>query len=163
MVHRRRRRRPPPPSGGLMAAALLGHCGAAASQACAEVAEQGCFDQEFSCERCCDTGALPVGDLSCWVGPVKFPTCCGLTRLRMAASQMLPAADHLDVPATCPPAAQSHCFDAYFPCERCCDTRRGPQGDMACWPDTTPFGLRTLSFAFCCGMLPFAADERLAW
>lgn len=136
----------------------------ASAQQCPALAEPGCFDTEYTCERCCDTRAIPVGDLQCWLGDVKFPSCCGLTRLRFQATQMLPAMDHLQgPPAACPPAAQPHCFDAYFPCERCCDTRRGAQGDMACWPDTSPFGLRTLSFAFCCGMLPFEGTERQPW
>ncbi|CAE7509810.1 GekBS024P [Symbiodinium pilosum] len=130
---------------------------------CPVMAEPGCFDQEFTCERCCDTRAIPVGDLSCWMGDIRFATCCGLTKLRFQATAMLPAMDHLAGPATCPPNAQAHCFDSYFPCERCCDTRRGGQGDLACWPDTTPMGLRTLSYNFCCGLMPFASNERIPW
>mmetsp|Transcript_48397 Transcript_48397/g.89132 ORF Transcript_48397/g.89132 Transcript_48397/m.89132 type:complete len:180 (-) Transcript_48397:80-619(-) len=133
------------------------------AQQCPMIAEKGCFDQEFTCERCCDTRAIPTGDLACWYGPVKFATCCGVTRIRMAAAQMLPAMDRLETTAACPPAAQPHCFDDYFPCERCCDTRRGPEGDIVCWPESTPYGVRTLTFAFCCGMVPFAEVERLPW
>mmetsp|Transcript_127953 Transcript_127953/g.368651 ORF Transcript_127953/g.368651 Transcript_127953/m.368651 type:complete len:194 (+) Transcript_127953:129-710(+) len=134
------------------------------AQACPSIAEPGCFDQEFPCERCCDTRAIPVGDMSCWLGEVRFPMCCGITKLRLQAAAMLPAKDMLQgPPATCPPAAQPHCFDGLFTCERCCDTRRGAQGDMACWPDSSPWGLRTLSFAFCCGMLPFLGTDRLPW
>ena len=24
--------------------------------------------------------AIPVGELSCWMGDIRFPTCCGLTK-----------------------------------------------------------------------------------
>eukprot|EP00913_Durusdinium_trenchii_P023085 g21675.t1 len=109
----------------------------AMSQGCPALAEAGCFDKEFTCERCCDTRTT-------------------------GAATMLPAMDHLSTPATCPPNAQKHCFDAYFPCERCCDTRRGAQGDLACWPDTAPMGLRTLSYNFCCGLMPFTSGERIS-
>mmetsp|Transcript_28162 Transcript_28162/g.54273 ORF Transcript_28162/g.54273 Transcript_28162/m.54273 type:complete len:169 (+) Transcript_28162:87-593(+) len=131
--------------------------------ACPSLAEPGCFDQDFPCETCCDTRMLPIGDLKCWVGNVKFATCCGLTRLRMQAEEMLPKHVVAERQAECPPAAQHHCFDSYFTCERCCDTRKGGQGDMACWPDTSPYGLRTLSFGFCCGLQPFQAGEILSW
>eukprot|EP00928_Gymnodinium_smaydae_P027598 TRINITY_DN21296_c1_g2_i1.p1 TRINITY_DN21296_c1_g2~~TRINITY_DN21296_c1_g2_i1.p1 ORF type:complete len:182 (-),score=24.14 TRINITY_DN21296_c1_g2_i1:98-643(-) len=154
--------------GRAAAAAAMGLCAAlgvlgpvgASAQSCPVVAMQGCFDAQFPCERCCDTRAIPVGDMSCWVDKVKFPYCCGTTRIRMEAARMLPAMDHLasQPPATCPPNAQPHCFDDYFPCERCCDTRRGGQGDLACWPDTTQYGLRTLSYEFCCGLLPFTNE-----
>ena len=30
----------------------------------------------LSCAR-----AIPVGDLSCWMGDIRFATCCGLTKL----------------------------------------------------------------------------------
>ena len=53
--------------------------------------------QEFTCERCCDTRpallqflrvllegildrAIPIGELSCWMGDIRFATCCGLTK-----------------------------------------------------------------------------------
>mmetsp|Transcript_4147 Transcript_4147/g.11696 ORF Transcript_4147/g.11696 Transcript_4147/m.11696 type:complete len:168 (-) Transcript_4147:16-519(-) len=125
--------------------------------------EPKCWDQEFTCHRCCDTRAIPTGDMSCWEGDATFPTCCGLTRVRFATAQIMPATDHLTGEAHCPPNAHPHCFDDYFPCERCCDTRRGVEGDRACWPDTEQWGLRTLSFAFCCGVLPFESDTKTRW
>ncbi|CAE7523517.1 GekBS024P [Symbiodinium sp. CCMP2592] len=95
---------------------------------------------------------------------------------------MLPAMDHLSgPPATCPPNAQVRATGvhaekllqllapgrliALIPTSpvRGCDTRRGAQGDLACWPDTAPMGLRTLSYNFCCGLMPFASNERVAW
>eukprot|EP00927_Polykrikos_kofoidii_P069616 TRINITY_DN65166_c0_g1_i1.p1 TRINITY_DN65166_c0_g1~~TRINITY_DN65166_c0_g1_i1.p1 ORF type:complete len:183 (-),score=25.08 TRINITY_DN65166_c0_g1_i1:110-658(-) len=133
------------------------------SLVCKRLANGGCFDTQFTCDKCCDTRAIPTGDASCWMGDIKFTICCGIVNVRFNAAQMVPSMDHLQPPATCPPAAQEHCFDPYFTCARCCDTRRGPQGDMACWPELSGYGLRNLDYNFCCGLLPFVAKERKSW
>ncbi|CAE8625058.1 unnamed protein product, partial [Polarella glacialis] len=58
----------------------------ASAQSCPAAAQAGCFDDDqFTCEKCCDTRMIPVGELNCWVGDIKFVTCCGLTNYRLQA------------------------------------------------------------------------------
>eukprot|EP00929_Paragymnodinium_shiwhaense_P064076 TRINITY_DN32063_c0_g1_i5.p1 TRINITY_DN32063_c0_g1~~TRINITY_DN32063_c0_g1_i5.p1 ORF type:complete len:208 (-),score=24.07 TRINITY_DN32063_c0_g1_i5:289-867(-) len=151
--------------GGTLTSAALQRSYAAAPgnlPTCKNFAQAQCFDQQYTCDRCCDTRAIPTGDMSCWLNEIEFALCCGVTQMRMQAQAMLPPV-HVEGKATCPPAAMPHCFDKYFTCERCCDTRRGPQGDMACWPDLSPMGMRTLDYNFCCGLLPFHGAQKTNW
>ncbi|CAD7966994.1 unnamed protein product [Amoebophrya sp. A25] len=124
---------------------------------CPPGAEQGCFDGNYQCGPCCRNLAVPIGNLTCWEGEIKFATCCGVTNYRFAVFQE--AAERGDWLATdtnfgkkeevCPPTHLEQCFDRHFPCERCCDTKYGPQGNPYCWPAVP--GMRELSYGLCCG------------
>jgi hypothetical protein len=59
---------------------------------------------------------------------------------------------------SCPDTAVDQCFDSHFPCERCCDTRFGAQGNPYCWTQVP--NLRPLSYEFCCGtQIPFTDHD----
>ncbi|CAD7946713.1 unnamed protein product [Amoebophrya sp. A120] len=138
---------------------------------CPAAAEQGCFDAKYTCESCCRNIAVPIGNLSCWEGDIKFATCCGVTNYRLALFQQ--GEQRNDPLATdknfgtkeqvCPPTALEQCFDKHFPCERCCDTKYGPQGNPYCWP-SVPGLERDLNYGLCCGVqAPFDESvEKLA-
>lgn len=128
---------------------------------CPELANQDCFDQQFTCDRCCNTSlSMPFGESDCWAGPY-FADCCGVTSMRILAAESPDAViawteeRMLHKPPPCPPTAQALCFDSsYFTCERCCDNQLGPEGDATCWPDMMTIGLLPLTFESCCGSTP---------
>eukprot|EP00392_Amoebophrya_sp_AT5.2_P013956 g14089.t1 len=92
---------------------------AEASPLCPAAAEKGCFDEKYTCERCCRNIAVPIGDLACWEGEMKFATCCGVTNYRLAlfseAQQrndpLATDKNHGSYDQVCPPTALEQCFD----------------------------------------------------
>lgn len=157
------------------------------SQDCPATSESVCFNSALPCEACCRNDAIPMGNkLDCWAGDFKFVSCCGVTKTRIDALKLKGTeaepplldpelhaladamyenrhtvfSDDPRVPSKeiCPPAAISQCFDHHFPCDFCCDTRFGPDGNPYCWVHVE--GLRqNLSYSFCCGVrAEFALD-----
>eukprot|EP00929_Paragymnodinium_shiwhaense_P064077 TRINITY_DN32063_c0_g1_i6.p1 TRINITY_DN32063_c0_g1~~TRINITY_DN32063_c0_g1_i6.p1 ORF type:complete len:216 (-),score=15.67 TRINITY_DN32063_c0_g1_i6:248-850(-) len=88
--------------GGTLTSAALQRSYAAAPgnlPTCKNFAQAQCFDQQYTCDRCCDTRAIPTGDMSCWLNEIEFALCCGVTQMRMQAQAMLPPV-HVEGKAT---------------------------------------------------------------
>lgn len=60
----------------------------------AEDVTHGCFDEEHSCERCCDLNKGPAGDNLCWAGWMTYQKCCGPASRRWAGCGWQRGADY---------------------------------------------------------------------
>lgn len=97
-------------------------------QDCPYLKSEQCFDWQYTCNSCCNTG-LSVDGKSCWNGEYRAEDCC-----KNSAPTVAAAVEFLEGYSTTPGYCikDTTCFDALYTCNDCCTTGKTAEG-AECW------------------------------